>query len=394
LLIEISNNVNRVLDGFDDHVVDHVMKKTENILPLCFFDVAAADYVLNSDEVVIDRYIALKGKSIRSMAMEFLVAWKSSSVSLYEVQKVDLMKSVTVTDLFSRKTFTVSDNKIPVASRKKWDTFFARFVQVGEEFLALPALLEVNPLKAVSILDSFREIRENTHGSRTLSWQKFFKKHWHLIPMYWLEGLLVKAKGPTVSNTDGEPVHLLLVKFSLRPGSELIVPNVMRSIPGLVEDSESDFRWVVDKSSCDNTSLDSITAASLTLSENLLVAQVNSPGRADRIEALLSQYLGNHILKTVRDEPDLSSIEPGVRKEIPLEIRQELVSQFLNQHYRKWLDMPNQLLSGKTPRKSVSVPSQRKKLAILLRDFEASPPMDGVVYDYSWLRRELGLESE
>ena len=67
------------------------------------------------------------------------------------------------------------------------------------------------------------------------------------------------------------------------------------------------------------------------------------------------------------------------------------MTQFLKDHYTKWIDTPLPALNGITPRKAMKTPKSRKQLTLLLRDMEAKQSASNMNYDLSWLWEELGL---
>lgn len=359
-------------------------------LRMAFADIAIADFVDYSGANMIDSFLSSRGDSLNTMAREFLTGWRNSSISLFEVLKVEARKSLTLRDVFTGEEMLVSDKDLSDIVSVS-EAFFARVVPVGKGYLLSPGCLPVDPNDLPEIIGELTDKKSSLPGMEEASWNTFFKDDWEAIPVCWIDNAARRESGPQMVNTDGDPIYLSVVKFHLRPGSDQIIHRILRGIPDLVEDSETSFRWVVDKSNCDTTLLDSVTAAHLTLSENLITAQVNSMNRAAGIEILLAGYIGNHITNVFQEEPEFDPDELADREEIPLEIRQQVVSQFLDEHYMKWLDIPVPMLSGKTPREAVSIPSMRGKVVQLLDEFEASPPMNGVVYDYSWIRRELQL---
>jgi len=83
-------------------------------------------------------------------------------------------------------------------------------------------------------------------------------------------------------------------------------------------------------------------------------------------------------------------------EEIPLEVRQQLITQAMERHFATWPDTPIPALDGKTPRQAVKSAAGRSKVSALLRDFEngeehkrrAGEPY----YEIARLRAELGLE--
>jgi hypothetical protein len=383
-----------VYERYDEDVIDNVIIECKELLYMTLHDVTAADYPLKRGETILDCYTAGNGKNLHPMALDFLEGWKHSALSLYEVQKVQFRKSLTITDLFSRKTITVSASRLSETSGKG-DTFFARAVPIGEEFLFTGAILPIDPYAIEDIQCYFRELREDAPNSKTLPWKRFLSKHWHLIPQYWLESMLVETRGPEMLNTDGDTIENLRITFHLKPGSGFIVEKKLASIPGMIKSSRTGFDLVVDASKNDLTPLDSVSIASIRLSEDTVTIEVNSVNRGYLVESLLRKKLGRHIQTVAREfisgDPDDMDDE-NHEDEIPIELKELLIKEALDKHYTRWLDMPIPALHGKSPRQAAKDPKLRKLLIFLLRKMDSNPPVNGVVYDSAWLWDELKLK--
>ena len=81
-----------------------------------------------------------------------------------------------------------------------------------------------------------------------------------------------------------------------------------------------------------------------------------------------------------------------VEDEIPLEIKQALLKDMYDSHYREWLDYPLPALGGKSPRKAIRSKEGRHRVEDLLREMEYLHNESDVEYDISWVRRELKLQ--
>jgi hypothetical protein len=72
-----------------------------------------------------------------------------------------------------------------------------------------------------------------------------------------------------------------------------------------------------------------------------------------------------------------------------------LVTEALERHYAKWLDMSLPALGGKTPREATKTDAGRREVAMLLRDLENGEERkrkDGEpCFNVARLRAELGL---
>jgi hypothetical protein len=78
-------------------------------------------------------------------------------------------------------------------------------------------------------------------------------------------------------------------------------------------------------------------------------------------------------------------------EEIPEEIRQALLKDMYDNHYREWLDSPIPALDGKSPKKAIRSKEGRRRVEDLLRQMEYLHNENDANYDISWVRRELKL---
>lgn len=330
------------------------------------------------------------------MAKEFLTNWKHASLSFYEIQKVNFRKSLLLKDLFTRKEYLVTESRLS-QHLNRWDTFFARIIPLGNEFLLAPSIIPIIPLHADFYIKELREIKRTTRGSTTLTWKRFFKKHWYIIPQLWLEQVASSMGGPKMHNTDGDPIFPFRITFTLQKGSSFQVNRLLSAIPGMEKSSDTSFNFVVDTKDRKDIALDNVLVANLEVSETRLEVEVNSENRAERIIALLEDHIAEFI-KEVEQEAipfDPEAINRKINPEFDKlsgEVKEEMMMQFLDDHYTKWIDTPLPALNGITPRKAVKTPKMLKQLTLLLKDMEAQQIASNMNYDISWLWEELGLK--
>ncbi len=85
---------------------------------------------------------------------------------------------------------------------------------------------------------------------------------------------------------------------------------------------------------------------------------------------------------------------PREREEIPPEVEAALLSEFMQEHLMKWVDMPLPPLGGQTPRQAVRSQQGREQVLGMLRDqehiFADRPGADRV--DWAAPHRDLGLD--
>ncbi len=152
-----------------------------------------------------------------------------------------------------------------------------------------------------------------------------------------------------------------------------------------------------------------ISCAELTLKDDMLIINVNSDERAGAIKRKISRRLGKQALlmddiitdmdelrdrattNKLNDTGDLSADDLSADDFLPEDFLPEELAKieqdFLQEHYRKWLDEPVPALDNKTPQQASKSKQGREKLILLLDDFESrgGAPVD-------WLREQLNIE--
>jgi hypothetical protein len=171
----------------------------------------------------------------------------------------------------------------------------------------------------------------------------------------------------------------------------------LRNCPAFHPEDEKTFVWLDEHRT---------VIGNIRVEKDELVLECNSRQRMERGKELLSSLAGKS-LRHLRDEfttqKELRSRaaagSPGAgrdEKEMPEEVREQVAS-YLEDHYRRWLDMKLPALDGNTPRKAMRTVQGRKQVIAVLKDIEngedrkrqAGQPF----YDVTRLRVELGLDS-
>lgn len=84
--------------------------------------------------------------------------------------------------------------------------------------------------------------------------------------------------------------------------------------------------------------------------------------------------------------------------EIALEDQREVLGEFYEQHYRRWLEEPVPALGNRTPRHAARLKTIRPKLVALLKELESRSERQRragkIADDSSWMWDELGISRE
>jgi len=137
------------------------------------------------------------------------------------------------------------------------------------------------------------------------------------------------------------------------------------------------------------------------------VVETMSRARAARARELLESVAGTALrCRLVEHESVERALERRDRRPAPArsreagrsvdrELEHEVVSKFLTEHYRKWVDAPIPALGGRTPRHAARLKSARPALVVLLKELERAMARDKSEgrpsIDLGWVWAELGL---
>jgi len=118
----------------------------------------------------------------------------------------------------------------------------------------------------------------------------------------------------------------------------------------------------------------------------------------ERLQALLGDAIAFKADLFEPIKPKLEEAPPFEEAEaakIPPQVEAEILADFLDDHYTRWLETPLPALDGLTPRQAARSPEQREKLEQLLREMENAEDQKRirgeVWYDIRWLREELKM---
>lgn len=131
----------------------------------------------------------------------------------------------------------------------------------------------------------------------------------------------------------------------------------------------------------------------------------NSAPRAERGILLIQESLGALVrapLTAIRTVEQMLADAPAGHEskaddDIPPEMAEQLIWQYMDGHYRETLDQPIAMLDNKSPREAVTSAAGRKKVAEWLKYLEnqsgrrVDPDDPMARYDYEWMWRELGV---
>jgi len=400
-----------------------------------FEDFLARD--LDDGRNVVDHYLKRRGWKESASNKAYMMALRSSVMSLYEVSGIVRDESFLARDLVRGGEPVRVSERMGTHYLKPWDRIAARIVKIGAANQmaggALPFDYNVSEAvlmalrraggKARKEADKLaREIgRSNDKAiiDAALSETEILRASAFVFTNFWLDDVLERVLNrtlPRMCNTDGDELVFTTVRYPLN--SEATVPAIgaaLAAIPALRPESETVWNWVElrklprrkrkDSHTFVTTLGDGSTVlGTVELKDGALVLETNSPQRAARGRALIEPVLGGlagRPLVESRTPEELMTSPPAKRSRPPSsgltpDAERAVIHAYLDEHYLSLLDEPVAMLGNVTPRQAAKTAKGRAKLVTWLKYLENSAarhkpgdPMAG--YDFAWLWETLGI---
>jgi hypothetical protein len=303
--------------------------------------------------------------------------------SLLEVQEVRRGTGVRVRDLLQGGDVFVHD----VSSSKglsKWDCLLSRVVDLGgrHEFAAHGMLVRR------SVSEQFRgwilADREEQGGD----WPSYLRANSHRLRQQ-LSALGKEwSEAVQVSTFDGEP--LVFSKAVYQVQDEAAWRRGAEACAVLHPNESGGFAWLESESGT--------VLGNARFSGDRLVLECSSRERLKRGRDLLESLAPGalrHLADEFTDWRQARKSANDVR--VPPEVEREIVSQFYEQHYDRWPDVPLPALGSRTPRDAIRTSEGRRQVIDLLKTMENHAEHERregrYAYDFSRLKAELGIDS-
>lgn len=216
----------------------------------------------------------------------------------------------------------------------------------------------------------------------------------------WIEPLIHSQPSP-VCNQDGDEIIMCKAIFAA-DDPDAVREKLIRQKEIIVNDSgEQVLDWLSSKK--DAAGYPTVLGT-FRLQDGELRFECNSSERFQRGMKVLKETLGDSIRLKKEEQvpwdeiPDHGDEEAPEAEEIPAEIQEELITDFMRKHMESWLDHKVPLLGNKTPRQAVRTEAGRAAVAQLLKDFESGEEhkrrRGDPAIDAGFLWRELNLNPE
>ncbi|MCP4903071.1 MAG: SEC-C domain-containing protein [bacterium] len=390
-------------ERFSKEELGEFIRLADDAVKVTFFDILAADYVMYNGRTPIDVFLDDPKASghIHPAAREYVEGWGRASMSLYEVQDLIPGESLVLKDLLTRRSVTVLERSAS-QSLLKWSALFTRVVRIGDVGLITGPVLEVPRRKLEWAIDSLKRAKDEP-GDRSVTWARFFKKHWDYIPFLWFLMWVSPHKGMELVNIDGDELREISVEYTLVPGGGARASARLNAMEELSEGGRESWSWIEDR---DRGTMENVSVAMVSLEGDTVVLRVNSSERESKVRKRVDDVLSELVVKVERSDEvidmeamgrEATSVDGEQEGDpIPLDVQRQVVHEMLATHYRRWLDEPVPVLDDLTPREAVAKRSHRQRVISLLKNLEddaarRTPEDPGASFSFSWLWRELKL---
>ncbi len=378
---------------------EHLDKFTLPMADINFWEWIVHDYVIDdeNEKSLIDLFI----ESNRKLSLDehrVLKMMNHSIISLYEVQEVFPGKGLLLKDLLLGGEYDVNE-KAATGSLRKWDTFATRLLHIDGKYIMSGAVYPYNlKLKDGILEDIHAEFEDYGLDYPDATLDEFLKENSWLFNFYWYD--MIQHPVPlNFATTSGEPFLISESIFKIVDKSAAM--SILQTIKGFEQD-EDNFVWL-DKQNKEGSAT---VLGNVEIKGNKLILSCNSKKRLEKGKKLILKSAADELSHKVDTFQDPMEAVKSLKHKplekhddkIPMEIQQQMYSQFMQKHCEKWITDKIPALDGKTPVQAVKTAKGRLKVIELLKSFENGEEhkkREGEPYcDLSWMWEKLGLERE
>lgn len=352
---------------------------------------------VDNEKTLIDLYME-NNRKLSLDKHKVLIMMKNSIISLYEVQEVFPEKGLLLKDLLMGGEYDIRE-KAATRSVRKWDIFAARLLLVDGNYIMSGSVYPYNLREKERILDDIRaEYEDYKIEYPDASMDDFLKYNSENFNFYWYD--LIQNPTPIkLHTTSGEPMLISRAVFEIKDREA-----VTKGLPKIMgfDQGKDAFTWY-DKRDKEGSAT---ILGRAEIKDNKLILESNSKKRLEKGKKLILEALSDaivHKVDTFQDPMEAmksykESSPEKPKNELPMEIQQQVYTQFMQKHCEKWLKDKIPALDGRTPMQAVKTEEGKRKVIELLKSFENSEEHNKKegrpYYDISWMWGKLGLIRE
>ena len=360
--------------------------------------------------------------------LQILQDWQTAYISVFQVKEVELGKGVMAEDIFSSEEVFLSD--VSLSNQvKKWELITFRKIKVLEEWQLSAAGGKEHPKYKDDIrrfvMNHFQDYRKQY---RTADLPVFLREKGYLLTQRFLTLRVKPPAMPKLFTSSGEKLEFWEARYDMTDFDKAIDLLNQKEDFQQTDFEEDDqgkplkvfYDWLERGKSFGQINQGKAQEGGLHLksfftsgpgmeSFRILGSVAVEPGRLIlKAQGQERLAIGNQLLKgtlqnLIKHQIDaVQSLESMMKEqakakpkkvddEISWEIKQALLKDMYDNHYREWLDCPLPALQGKSPRKAIKSNEGRRRVEDLLREMEYLHTESEDKYDISWVRKELKL---
>jgi hypothetical protein len=360
---------------------------------------ADAELAINGRDIpAIDLVLGKGGPVLSAHGREWLREIGKRPLSLYEVREVKLDEGLLLADM-------LKPHDPPVWVRERsatrfvvpWDIFGTRLALQDDCDLIMTGA--VYPLERAVALACIEEIAQETEyeaGDPAL--RRFIIAS--TIIDYWLDSITTEKPLPEIVDAStGEKVALTTDHYHVLDWDVLErALSACDDVEGSRAEGWTRFEQVDEQRRR--------SRAALNPNEpNTLQVFCRTVKLADSTRKWLEGIACGAVRYKIREVVDprskkaQASVKPSPKPDIPVELQQQIMHEYLARHYETWSDISLPALKGKTPREAVKTDEGRRAVTEILKSIEQSEARlassdNRQPFDISFLWERLGLTQE
>lgn len=399
--INLADSLDEAHDYFwgDFEPEKYLNRETFRLAEINFNEWIVYDFIIDeeNDKTLIDLYME-NNRRLSPDEHRMLTLMKNSIISLYEVQDVFPEKGLLLKDLLLGGEYDVRE-KAATRSLRKWDIFAARLLYVDGAYIMSGSVYPYPINQKERMLDDLHEeFADYKKGFPNDALDDFLKKNSDIFNFYWSD--LIQNPPPLkLATTSGEPFLFSKATFEIKNKEAAI--SGLKQIEGFEQDKDG-FGWF-DKRDKDGSAT---ILGNIEIEGDTLILECNSKKRLEKGKQLILKNASEavaHKMDSFQDPMQALKSQEGKperksESKIPMEIQQQIYTQFMQKHSEKWLKDKIPALDGKTPFQAIKTAEGREKVAELLKMFENSEEHNKregrPFYDLSWMWDRLGIKRE
>ncbi|MEE8299617.1 MAG: hypothetical protein V3R67_09600 [Thermodesulfobacteriota bacterium] len=350
--------------------------------------------LLNSEERVIERFYIDEGKELSDAEKRLIKDWIKSIYSFFEVEEVLSGEKCVIKDIFTGKVFEVLD-RASSKQIKRRDIIAARPLKIGNQNY-FSGIVSLYPATFKNLITEFfdQEFKEYKKLYGNQKTKREYLKDWGFQIGYYIEDV---ANHPHFVTPEGDEFVLAIANYFVDE-YEQCIKNIekIKSLKEISDKTEEIriFSW-------EKIGRNKITGI-LEIEKTKLRIECYSVDMLARAKSKIEKEckgLIKHLKDTIKEQGmliDRNKSETKKLKKYPLGVKnkKELDSE-LDKHYDKWLNMPLEILDGKSPKQALETKDGRVKLSSVIDEleviYEHARNRGEPYYDVSKLRKKLKL---